>query len=83
LRQRLDKVKTLVLAINRQQALLASHPILRDSMAVRDPYTDPLHYLQVELLYRERQHPEIVSQLVEQALMVTMAGIAAGMRNTG
>ena len=83
LRQRLDKVKTLVLAINRQQALLASHPILRDSMAVRDPYTDPLHYLQAELLYRERQHPEIVSQLVEQALMVTMAGIAAGMRNTG
>jgi phosphoenolpyruvate carboxylase len=83
LRQRLDKVKTLVLAINRQQALLDSHPILRDSMAVRDPYTDPLHYLQAELLYRERQHPEIVSQLVEQALMVTMAGIAAGMRNTG
>jgi phosphoenolpyruvate carboxylase len=50
-------------------------------MAVRGTYTDPLHYLQAELLRRVRseQHdPE-----VERALMVSMAGIAAGMRNTG
>jgi phosphoenolpyruvate carboxylase len=83
LRQRLDNVKARVLAINGQQALLDSQPVLRDSMTVRDPYTDPLHYLQVELLYRERRHPEMINPEVEQALMVTMAGIAAGMRNTG
>ncbi len=83
LRLRLERVKEQVLAINGQQALLDNHPILRDSMTVRDPYTDPLHYLQAELLYRERQHPEVVSQIVEQAIKVTMAGIAAGMRNTG
>jgi len=50
-------------------------------MQVRGTYTDPLHYLQAELLQRARteQHdPE-----VERALMVSMAGIAAGMRNTG
>jgi phosphoenolpyruvate carboxylase len=50
-------------------------------MTVRGTYTDPLHYLQAELLQRVRseQHdPE-----VERALMVSMAGIAAGMRNTG
>jgi phosphoenolpyruvate carboxylase len=50
-------------------------------MEVRATYTDPLHYLQAELLRRARteQHdPE-----VERALMVSMAGIAAGMRNTG
>jgi len=50
-------------------------------MQVRGTYTDPLHYLQAELLLRARteQHdPE-----VERALMVSMAGIAAGMRNTG
>jgi len=52
-------------------------------MQVRDPYTDPLHYLQAELLYRERQAADMVSSQVERALMVTMAGIAAGMRNTG
>ncbi|WP_156879096.1 phosphoenolpyruvate carboxylase [Oceanobacter kriegii] len=83
LRLRLGKVKGLVLAINGQDQLLDNHPILRDSMTVRDPYTDPLHYLQAELLYRERQHPEIVPQVVEEAIKVTMAGIAAGMRNTG
>jgi phosphoenolpyruvate carboxylase len=51
------------------------------TMDVRGTYTDPLHYLQAELLRRARteQHdPE-----VERALMVSMTGIAAGMRNTG
>jgi len=50
-------------------------------MLVRGTYTDPLHYLQAELLRRartEEHDPE-----VERALMVSMAGIAAGMRNTG
>ncbi len=50
-------------------------------MSLRGTYTDPLHYLQAELLQRarsERHDPE-----VERALMVSMAGIAAGMRNTG
>ena len=50
-------------------------------MQVRGTYTDPLHYLQAELLRRartEEHDPE-----VERALMVSMAGIAAGMRNTG
>lgn len=50
-------------------------------MSLRGTYTDPLHYLQAELLQRartEQHHPE-----VERALMVSMAGIAAGMRNTG
>ncbi len=83
LRLRLGRVQKQVLAINGQKQLLDGTPILRTSMAVRDPYTDPLHYLQAELLYRERQHPDMVSTDVEQALMVTMAGIAAGMRNTG
>lgn len=83
LRLRLQRVRELVLLINGQNKLLDNHPVLRYSMAVRDPYTDPLHYLQAELLYRERQQPEIVSKAVEQSLMVTMAGIAAGMRNTG
>jgi len=50
-------------------------------MQVRGTYTDPLHYLQAELLQRvrsEEHDPE-----VERALMVSMTGIAAGMRNTG
>jgi phosphoenolpyruvate carboxylase len=50
-------------------------------MALRNPYTDPLHYLQAELMRRTRIQPD--NQSLEHALKVTMAGIAAGMRNTG
>ena len=49
-------------------------------MQLRNIYTDPLNYLQAELLQRNRAQPE---PFLEQAIMVTIAGIAAGMRNTG
>jgi len=83
LRIRLQKIRELVLAIKDQQTLLQDNLALQHSMSVRNPYTDPLHYLQAELLYRERQDQDVVSKEVERALKVTMAGIAAGMRNTG
>jgi phosphoenolpyruvate carboxylase len=83
LRERLANMCTLVLAVKEQTILLENNKALQYSMQVRDPYTDPLHYLQAELLYRERQAADMVSSQVERALMVTMAGIAAGMRNTG
>ncbi len=50
------------------------------SIALRNVYTDPLNYLQVELLSRVREQPD---PLLDQAIMVTIAGVAAGMRNTG
>jgi phosphoenolpyruvate carboxylase len=83
LRQRLERARGLVLQIKQQQHLLEDNPGLQHSMTVRNPYTDPLHYLQSELLYRDRQAGDVTNELVEQALKVTMAGIAAGMRNTG
>ena len=83
LRSRLQLAIEQVLAVKQQQALLQNSPVIHQSMAVRNPYTDPLHYLQAELLYRTRQpNPEHFQEL-EHALKVTMAGIAAGMRNTG
>ena len=83
LRQRLEKMRALVLQLKEQQELLENNIALQQSLSVRDPYTDPLHYLQAELLYRERQDQDVISEEVERALKVTMAGIAAGMRNTG
>jgi len=83
LRQRLDNIRQLVLQVLQQDHLLQNNMALQQSMQVRNPYTDPLHYLQAELLYRERQEQEVISTEVERALKVTMAGIAAGMRNTG
>ena len=81
LRQRLDLAIELVLKIKNQTALLDHSPSIGQSMAVRNPYTDPLHYLQAELMKRTRAQTD--NQSLEHALKVTMAGIAAGMRNTG
>jgi len=62
--------------------LLANDPELAESLYVRNTYLDPLHLLQAELLARWR-HQTSHRQAVEQALQVTMAGIASGLRNTG
>jgi phosphoenolpyruvate carboxylase len=93
LRQRLSRCIHRVLELKQQDHLLAAEPVFAHSMNVRNPYTDPLHYLQAELLRRERQSEGKggddgdrngkVPELVERALKVTMAGISAGMRNTG
>ena len=60
--------------------LLADRPLLRRSLAVRDPYLDPLNVLQVELLKRSRSGD---SERYRRGLLLTLNGIAAGMRNTG
>ena len=64
------------------ERLLADQPDLVDSLVVRNTYLDPLHLLQAELLVRRRA-PGGGSSAVTQALKVTMAGIASGLRNTG
>ncbi|MFY9179923.1 MAG: phosphoenolpyruvate carboxylase, partial [Venatoribacter sp.] len=83
LRQRLQVTKAQVLTVLEQTHLLENNTALQQSMSVRNPYTDPLHYLQAELMYRERLEQEKISVEVERALKVSMAGIAAGLRNTG
>jgi phosphoenolpyruvate carboxylase len=64
------------------EELLADDPELVESLFVRNTYLDPLHLLQAELLARWR-HQTSHREAVEQALQVTMAGIASGLRNTG
>jgi len=64
------------------EQLLADDPELVESLLVRNTYLDPLHLLQAELLSRWR-HQTSHREAVEQALQVTMAGIASGLRNTG
>ena len=82
LREDLDNLGDLLNQIKSQDELLSDNPLLQQSIEVRAPYTDPLNYLQAELLKRERKAGQIDQEL-EQALKVTMAGISAGMRNTG
>jgi phosphoenolpyruvate carboxylase len=80
LRDRLDSILESVLRIKQTGSLLQDYPEIRRSLDLRNPYIDPLHYLQAELLYRDRNCPD---EQLEKALMVTMAGISAGVRNTG
>jgi phosphoenolpyruvate carboxylase len=71
-------------AITGQETIMQSDPQGRDSMNIRASYLEPLHYLQIELLKRIRQSEEESGQSeLERAMMVTIAGIAIGMRNTG
>ena len=62
---------------------MANEAWIRESIMLRNTYVDPLHILQVELLNRVRHAPETVNDSIKRALMVTIAGIAAGMRNSG
>jgi phosphoenolpyruvate carboxylase len=83
LRQELSEAIELVQSLSPQKSLLADQPWIKESIALRNPYTDPLNLLQVELLRRSRQADESSEGDIDNALMITMTGIAAGMRNTG
>ena len=82
LRDRLYKGRDILLSISGSETLMSMTPWSRESINLRNPYIDPLHFLQVEMLSRTRKN-EHASVDLELALMLTIAGVAAGMRNTG
>lgn len=82
LRAQLQKDIKTVLNVENNENLMQSDPWGQESIRLRNIYVEPLNMLQAELLYRTRQTEETSNEL-EEALMVTIAGIAAGMRNTG
>ena len=82
LRTQLSEDIQTILALSSDGQLMGDLPWIADSIALRNVYTDPLNLLQVELLARLRQTENPDPEL-EQALMITITGIAAGMRNTG
>jgi len=88
LRTRQKALVERLLALRKQKELLEQVPLTQQAINVRNPYIIPLHQLQSELLARvraceQRQVCSANQDLLERALMVTMAGIAAGLRNTG
>ncbi len=82
LREQLQKDIKSVLNVENNENLMQSDPWGQESIRLRNIYVEPLNMLQAELLYRTRQDEQAAPEL-EEALMVTIAGIAAGMRNTG
>ncbi|MFZ5560944.1 MAG: phosphoenolpyruvate carboxylase [Pseudomonadota bacterium] len=82
LRHRLQITVDALRRVHRGRALLENSPVLKRSISVRTPYIEPLHMLQAEIMRRRRHAPE-GDKALDRALMVTIAGIAAGLRNTG
>ncbi|MDO3413360.1 phosphoenolpyruvate carboxylase [Saccharibacillus sp. CPCC 101409] len=78
--------KQLILDITGQQEILDNVPVIQESIRLRNPYVDPLSYLQVQLLseLRElRSSEEGDDQELLREVLLTINGIAAGLRNTG
>lgn len=82
LRAQLESAIKSTLRISEDEYLMEGLPDVAENITMRNIYTNPLNLLQVELLHRTRQEDEH-SQELELALMITISGIAAGMRNTG
>ncbi len=82
LRAAFVQTRETVLTVTGEDDLLEREPLLRQEIALRNPYVDPMSLVQVELLRRWRADDRSDSDL-EQALFETVRGIARGLRNTG
>ena len=80
-----ERTEAAILAITGQKRLLAAEPVLLRSIELRNPYIDPLNFLQIEMLRRlrsrrlEKGEEEAVRSVVE----LTINGISGGLKNTG
>lgn len=86
IRSEYDRTRDSVLKISRHNSLLELEPVTQHAVQLRNPYVDPLNYIQVETLKRLRlladQEGEEAASLRE-VMALTINGIAAGLRNTG
>lgn len=74
-----------ILLLTQKNALLGDQPILAQTLAIRDVYLRPMQLLQVSLLQKVRNESKDQStdDVLNRALLLTINGIAAGLRNTG
>ena len=72
-----------ILKLTGQADLLDNEPWLRRSIQLRNPYIDPMNYLQVALLRRWREAQGAEADAMREAVLLSVNGVAAGLRNTG
>ncbi|HEY3119801.1 MAG TPA: phosphoenolpyruvate carboxylase, partial [Vicinamibacteria bacterium] len=77
------RTREAVLTATGRSALLDISPVLRRSIRLRNPYVDPLSFVQVSLLARLRAAPDQAPERLQQLLALTVNGIAAGLQSTG
>lgn len=73
--------KKMIAHVLNQKKLLENNRVLRRSLDIRNPYVDPINFVQVMILKEFRDNPGDVG--LENVLVNTLSGIAVGMRNTG
>ncbi len=81
LRREHEATLSSILEVTGEARLLEREQTLRTTLEIRENYLEPLHHLQIELLARHRRGEQ--DPLLERALLITVNGIAAGMKNTG
>jgi len=74
--------KAEILLLTHKSELLGDQPRLARTLGIRDQYLAPLHLLQIHLLEQVRENPDI-DPTIRRALLLTINGVAAGLRNTG
>jgi phosphoenolpyruvate carboxylase len=84
LQDEFDRTVRVVLNISETPQLLDKEPVIQRSIRVRNPYVDPMNYIQVALLRRLRteSNPEAADRL-RNAILLSVNGIAAGLQNVG
>ena len=85
IKEEYELTSSIILQITGQQEILDNVPVIQESIRLRNPYVDPLSYMQVELLTELRalrENNEDDAILLREVLL-TINGIAAGLRNTG
>jgi phosphoenolpyruvate carboxylase len=86
IRAEYDRTRDAVLSISGHADLLNAEPVTQNAVQLRNPYVDPLNYIQVEMLRRIRALPDpesIEAESIRDVISITINGIAAGLRNTG
>jgi len=86
IRAEFERTWNAVLSISGHQEMMDSDPLTKESVRLRNPYVDPLNYVQVEMLRRLRAIPDpqaAEAQPLREVIVLTINGIAAGLRNTG